>query len=105
MELEAPSEELSIAELCGLGKKKKKKTTTKKKKAVASETVAVEAENPTKAIEDGSDGRVNVSLFDYSSENFFRDMDTIAKLCGQEDDTNTEQNEIHRLYSSVTFLR
>ncbi|KAK1404734.1 putative general transcription factor 3C polypeptide 2-like [Heracleum sosnowskyi] len=47
---------------------------------------------------------IEVSLFDNSVENHFRDMDKIAELCG-ESELQFDQNELQRLSSSITFLR
>lgn len=97
--MEEANENLSIAKLFDI--KKKKKKTTKKK---------------TKANKDGGGGFASsssssgatsrISLFDSSAENFFRDMDTIARLCREEERHATlEQSDIQRMSSSVTFLR
>ncbi|KAI3677210.1 hypothetical protein L1987_86833 [Smallanthus sonchifolius] len=46
----------------------------------------------------------SVSKFDFSIENHFKAMDTIA-MCSGESEFEYEQSEIQRLCSSVTFLR
>lgn len=49
--------------------------------------------------------RVELSLFDDSVENHFRAIDTISKLCGEPDiDDSTDQAELQRYGSSITFL-
>lgn len=108
MVMEEPNEELvepSIAKQFGCkGKKSLKRKAQRTVKKMA-ETVDVQAENSARIPNDGSDPRVKISLFDYSAENFFKTMDIIDKLCGEEEDSSFEQSEIQRLSSSVTFLR
>ncbi|XP_019152946.1 PREDICTED: uncharacterized protein LOC109149566 isoform X2 [Ipomoea nil] len=49
--------------------------------------------------------RVELSLFDDSVENHFRAIDTISQLCGEPDiDDSTDQAELRRYGSSITFL-
>ncbi|KAK7267961.1 hypothetical protein RIF29_20642 [Crotalaria pallida] len=122
MEEEA-NEELCIAKLFGVKNKKSnltKKKKEKKKAEAVKETVTVEEEEEAEGDDsaraadneegdgDGASasGGVRISLFEHSVENFFRDMDTIARLCGEEEETvDLEQSEIQRMSSSVTFLR
>nr|GMC86257.1 uncharacterized protein LOC109149566 isoform X2 [Ipomoea batatas] len=48
---------------------------------------------------------VQLSLFDDSVENHFRAIDTISQLCGEPDiDDSTDQAELRRYGSSITFL-
>ena len=51
--------------------------------------------------------RVTVSKFDYCVGNYFRAIETISKLCGEDDEDYyaLQQTEIQRLSSSLTFLR
>ncbi|XP_061357997.1 uncharacterized protein LOC133302261 [Gastrolobium bilobum] len=106
--MEEANEDACIAELFGC-KGKKKNNKTKK----TAETVGVEAAEDSAivvAANDGGDAStssgVRISLFDFSVENFFQDMDTIAKLCREEQHYAAfEQSEIQRISSSVTFLR
>lgn len=49
--------------------------------------------------------KVIVSEFDYSVENHFKAVDTIAKLCGYAETLDDNQAEIKRLSNSITFLR
>ncbi|KAL5067735.1 hypothetical protein RYX36_018622 [Vicia faba] len=107
--MEEAEDNLPIAALFNIKKKKKKKVTTAKKE---SKTVAVADDSITVRNNDGGgsstsgDSNIRVSLFDFSIENFFHDMDTIAKLCGEEEhNAAVEESEIKRLSSSVTFLR
>ncbi|XP_019427893.1 PREDICTED: uncharacterized protein LOC109336019 isoform X3 [Lupinus angustifolius] len=120
-------EELCIAKLFDVVKNKKKsnakkKNKTKSEKAVT-ETVELkeaEAEDSARAVEnnedddavgvddgdgDASSGGVRISQFDYSVDNYFHYLDTIARLCGENEDEDFEQSEIQRISSSVTFLR
>lgn len=87
-------ENASIAEVFDFKGKTKNK---KKGKKVTEEAVA----------NNGGDAiAVRISPFDYSVENFFRDMYTIACLCEKErDDAAIDQSEIQAMSSSVTFLR
>ena len=50
---------------------------------------------------------VTVSEFDYCMDNHFRAIETISKLCGEDDEDYyaLQQTEIQRLSSSHTFLR
>ncbi|KAG8389281.1 hypothetical protein BUALT_Bualt02G0212600 [Buddleja alternifolia] len=48
---------------------------------------------------------ITVSEFDYSVENHFKYVDTIAKLCGHSTTIDADQAEIKRLSNSITFLR
>ncbi|KDP42720.1 hypothetical protein JCGZ_23660 [Jatropha curcas] len=48
---------------------------------------------------------LRVSQFDYSIENHFKAVDTIAKLCGEPETDSLDVSEIQCLYSSITFLR
>ncbi|KAK4419352.1 hypothetical protein Salat_2348100 [Sesamum alatum] len=48
---------------------------------------------------------VAVSEFDYSVENHFKAVDTIAKLCGYPETLDVSQPEVKRLSSSIIFLR
>ncbi|RDX97408.1 General transcription factor 3C polypeptide 2 [Mucuna pruriens] len=100
------NENACIGELLDLkGKKKKKKKEKKTTKAVA---VREEADSAT--VNNDADvstaSGVRISPFDFSVENFFRDIDTIARLCGKEEhDAAFDQSEIQGMSSSVTFLR
>ena len=50
--------------------------------------------------------RVMVSKFDYCVDNYFKAIETISKLCGEDDeDYALQQTEIQRLSASLTFLR
>lgn len=46
-----------------------------------------------------------VSEFDYSVENHFKAVDTMAKLCGYSETLDANQAEIKRFSNSITFLR
>ncbi|XP_016449387.2 uncharacterized protein LOC107774390 isoform X1 [Nicotiana tabacum] len=48
---------------------------------------------------------ISVSLFDYSVENHFKAADTISKLTGVPEIDDSDQAEINRLASSITFLK
>ncbi|CAL0299349.1 unnamed protein product [Lupinus luteus] len=120
-------EELCIAKLFGVVKNKKKSNAKKKNKPKAEKAVTetvelkeAEAEDSARAVENNEDddavgvgdgdgdagsGGVRTSLFDYSVDNYFHYMDTIARLCGENEDVDFEQSEIQRISSSVTFLR
>ncbi|KAJ1419525.1 WD40/YVTN repeat-like-containing domain superfamily [Sesbania bispinosa] len=107
--MEEENDNVCIAKLFDLkGKKKNKKTNAKKE----AETVSADPAIAAVAANNGSGVKTNsgarICLFDFSVENFFRYMDTIARLCGikeEEPDAATEQSEIQRMSSSVTFLR
>ncbi|KAG4996327.1 hypothetical protein JHK85_027766 [Glycine max] len=106
---DAEEENAYIAEVFDFKEKKKKnKKKTAKKRVTFAEN---EANSPTVVNNDGNEDSaaaasgVRISLFDFSVENFFRDMDTIARLCGKENGAALDQSEIQRLSSSVTFLR
>jgi general transcription factor 3C polypeptide 2 len=108
--MEEENENLTFATLFNIKEKKKKKKKKKTKANKESERVA--DDSATAANDEGGGGSTSsganpkVSLFDISVENFFEDMDTIAKLCGEEErNTAVEQSEIKRMFSSVTFLR
>ena len=51
--------------------------------------------------------RVTVSEFDYCVDNHFRAIETISKLCREDDEDYyaLQQTEIQCLSSSLTFLR
>ena len=51
------------------------------------------------------DNAVTVSEFDYCVDNHFRTIETISKLCGEDDYYALQQTEIQRFSSSLTFLR
>jgi len=98
-----------IAQLMDCNKKEKNKKKKKAKRATEGVAVKTSAANSATA-NNGADvtavSGVRIALFDFSVENFFRDMDTIVRLCGQEDDVaGTDQMEIQRMSSSVIFLR
>ncbi|KAL2599606.1 hypothetical protein AAZV13_10G061500 [Glycine max] len=106
---DAEEENACIAEVFDFKEKKKKnKKKTAKKRVTFAEN---EANSPTVVNNDGNEDSaaaasgVRISLFDFSVENFFRDMDTIARLCGKENGAALDQSEVQRLSSSVTFLR
>jgi len=109
--MEEEKDNLRIATLFNIKEKKKKKKKKKTKANKESERVADDF--ATAANDEGGDGgRISsganprISLFDISAENFFEDMDTIAKLCGEEErNVAVEQSEIKRMFSSITFLR
>lgn len=48
---------------------------------------------------------IAVSEFDYSVENHFKALDTIAGLCGHPETLDADHPEIRRLSNSITFLR
>lgn len=107
--MEEAEDNLPNATLFNIKAKKKKTKATKEGQTVA---VAVADDSITVRNNDGGgnstcgDSNLRVSLFDFSVENFFHDMDTIAKLCGEEEhNAAVEQSEIKRMTSSVTFLR
>ncbi|CAK8571434.1 unnamed protein product [Lathyrus sativus] len=82
-----------------------KATKESKTVAVADDSITVRNNHGGGSSTSG-DSNLRVSLFDFSVENFFHDMETIAKLCGEEErNANVEQSEIKRMSSSVTFLR
>jgi general transcription factor 3C polypeptide 2 len=99
--MEEAKDNLCIATLFNLKdkkkKKKKKKTKTNKKgKSVADDS----------ATTPNDDANPSISLLDLSVENFFEYIDTVAKLCGEEErDATVEDSEIKRMFSSVIFLR
>lgn len=108
MVMEEPDEELaepSIAQQFGCKGKKFSKRKAQRTAKNKTNTVELQADNSARIPNDGTDHRVKISLFDYSVSNFFKAMDTIDKLCGEEEDLLLEQSEIQRLSSSVTFLR
>nr|KYP33911.1 hypothetical protein KK1_045185 [Cajanus cajan] len=97
-------ENACIDEILDFKGKKKIKNTNQ-----ATETGAVKEPNSA-TVNDGDDVSstcgFRISPFDFSVESFFRDMDTIARLCGEEEHGATfDQSEIQRMSSSVTFLR
>ncbi|XP_027365109.1 uncharacterized protein LOC113872072 isoform X2 [Abrus precatorius] len=108
--MEKANDNACIAELFHL---KGKKNKTKKKSKNETEPVAAkEAADSATAItvNNGDDvstsSGVRISSFDFSVDKFFRSMDTIARLCGEEErDADSEQSEIRRMSSSITFLR
>jgi general transcription factor 3C polypeptide 2 len=104
--MEEAKDNLCIATLFNLKdkkKKKKKKTTTKANKKGKSVADDVSATAPN---DDGCDANPSISLLDLSVENFFEYIDTVAKLCGEEErDATVEDSEIKRMFSSVIFLR
>lgn len=53
--------------------------------------------------EDYNDPTVRVSPFDYSVENHFTAMETVSKLCRE--DEELDESEVKLLPYSVTFLR
>jgi len=107
--MEEEKDNLSIATLFNIKEKKKKKKKKKTKANKESERVA--DDSATAANDEGggstsSGANPRISLFDISAENFFEDMDTIAKLCREEErNAAVEQSEIKRMFSSITFLR
>lgn len=46
-----------------------------------------------------------VSIFEYSAESYFHDIDRIASVCGTDDEESFEPHVIHRFSTAVTFLR
>ena len=77
----------------------------KRKKRKSNKADEVEAEDSATIHSDTSDSKVTTSCFDYSVDNSFKAMDTIAQVYGEEVDSYVEPTEIQRLSSSVTFLR
>ncbi|KAK9290694.1 hypothetical protein L1049_008868 [Liquidambar formosana] len=76
------------------------------KKMKARTAAAVDGETSVAPTENHDFPDVTVSMFDYSVENHLRAMETISKLCGEADIGETsEQSEIDRLSSTITFLR
>ena len=51
------------------------------------------------------DNAVTVSEFDYCVDNHFRTIETISKLCGEDDYYALQQTEIQRFSSSLTFFK
>ncbi|KAK7313023.1 hypothetical protein VNO77_37356 [Canavalia gladiata] len=108
--MEEADENACLAELFDFNRKKNK---NKKKDKRDTETVAANetASSTAPTVNNGGDvstsSSVRISLFDFSAENFFRDMDTVARLCGDEERyaAASDQNEIQRMSSPVTFLR
>jgi len=97
-----------IGELIDCNEKEKNK---KRKAKQATQRVALKASAANSATaNNGGDvsavSGVRIALFDFLVENFFRDMDTIDRLCGKEEGgAAIDQSEIQRMSSSVTFLR
>lgn len=52
-----------------------------------------------------SQPEILVSEFDYSVENHFKFVDTVAKLCGFPEALEPNQAETKRFSDSITFLR
>ncbi|CAJ1968670.1 unnamed protein product [Sphenostylis stenocarpa] len=80
----------------------------KKKTKEATERLDAKASADSATVSNGGDvstaSGVRMSLFDFSVESFFRDMDTIARLCGKEErDAAMDQSAIHRISSSFAF--
>ncbi|XXG88254.1 hypothetical protein AAC387_Pa12g0489 [Persea americana] len=48
---------------------------------------------------------VRVSIFEYSAESYFHDIDTIASVCGTDDEESFEPHVIQRFSTAITFLR
>ncbi|ESW17322.1 hypothetical protein PHAVU_007G229800 [Phaseolus vulgaris] len=85
---------------------KEKNKKGKAKQATQRIAVKASAANSATANNGGDVSAVRIALFDFSVENFFRDMDTIVRLYGKEEGgAAIEQSEIQRMSSSVTFLR
>ncbi|XP_025612198.1 uncharacterized protein [Arachis hypogaea] len=117
------AEELCIAELFGLKGKKNMKTKPKKDGNVPEDSPPADngadagATATAVGIDNGSGNDVGasnnattssgirVSSFDYSAENFFRYIDDIAALCGEDQNTDFHHSEVQRFSSSLTFLR
>ncbi|GAU42321.1 hypothetical protein TSUD_25480 [Trifolium subterraneum] len=107
--MEEANDNLCIATLFNLKDKKKKK---KKKTKANKKGKSVAVDSATAPNDDGSgsstrsDANPRISLFDLSVENFFEYIDTVAKLCGEEErNAAVEESEIKRTFSSVIFLR
>lgn len=51
--------------------------------------------------------KIRVAKFDYSYENYFKVMNKILKISGEDDSSQFEfnQSEIQRMSSSVEFIR
>ncbi|KAL2323078.1 hypothetical protein Fmac_027457 [Flemingia macrophylla] len=78
------------------------------KKKTEQATRVVVAKEPDSATVNNGGAAIGfrISPFDFSVENFFRDMDAIARLSGEEEPAAAfDQTEIQRISSSVTFLR
>lgn len=106
--MEEANDNLSMATVFNNLKDKKKKQNKKTNADEESEKVAVDSATAPNNGGSGSSSDANprICLFDLSADNFFRDMDTIARLCGEEErNAAVEQSEIKRMSSSVTFLR
>ncbi|KAI9090686.1 hypothetical protein K1719_028539 [Acacia pycnantha] len=97
--------EPSLAQLFGCKRKKSFKRKAQRAFNKKGNSVNVQAEDSSRIHNDRSDPRVSTLFFDYSVDNFFKAMDMIDKLCGEEVDSYLEQCEIRRLSASVTFLR
>lgn len=48
---------------------------------------------------------VRVSIFEYSAESYFHDIDRMASVCGTDDEESFEPHVIQRFSAAVTFLR
>ncbi|KAI4300445.1 hypothetical protein L6164_033823 [Bauhinia variegata] len=102
---EEDAAELPLAQLICCKRKKKSRASSEGKDQGTSSNNASTVEEDSTTAKLGNDHRVRMSLFDPSVENFFKAIDKIAKLCGEEEFHNFEQSEIQRLSSLVTFLR
>ncbi|KAK6151548.1 hypothetical protein DH2020_014183 [Rehmannia glutinosa] len=93
--------------------KRKRKPTRKKKESDAKPKEPPEAAHDpepaqlpaAKHLTANSSPEIAVSELDYSIEDHFKAVDTIAKLCGYPDTINANQAEIKRFSNSITFLR
>ncbi|XP_010242589.1 PREDICTED: uncharacterized protein LOC104586906 isoform X2 [Nelumbo nucifera] len=85
----------------GVGAGAKKSKGGKKRKAGVA---ATEGEASTDFIADQDTPRVTVSTFDYNVDNYFRAVDTISKLCGEEGEA-VNASEVERLSTMIIFLR
>ncbi|GMH26343.1 hypothetical protein Nepgr_028186 [Nepenthes gracilis] len=90
-----------------LGRKKVASTTTKKKvhgRSKKGALVCLDGQSSPDHIEESGVPGLTLSLFDYSIENYFREMDMALKICGEPVTANFEESEVDRLLSTVTFL-
>ncbi|KAG6427511.1 hypothetical protein SASPL_111757 [Salvia splendens] len=62
-------------------------------------------EQPPPRSEDPAPPKILVSEFDYSVENHFNAVDTIARLCGYAETLDVSEAETRRLSNSINFLR
>ncbi|KAI3471962.1 hypothetical protein Pfo_028650 [Paulownia fortunei] len=85
--------------------KRKRKATWKKKEPQARPNEPPEAAHDPEPAAANASPEIAVSEIDYSVENHFKAVDTIAKLCGHPVTIDANQAEIKRFSNSITFLR